>query len=114
MKLTGCTSISLVSHVYMSAAHCEQYRILFHIKMRDIVQKKVDRSILGFTFNWDIIHNSNILINTITPTRSTLKINVIDGSHSDIPLCCCYMNINDPLQQHVCGITHYSVHELHL
>ena len=24
------------------------------------------------------------------------------------------MNINDPLQQHVCGITNYSVHELHL
>ena len=51
MKLTGCcTSISFVSHVYMSTAYCEQYRILFHIKMRDIVQNKVDRSIIGFIF----------------------------------------------------------------
>ena len=63
----------------------EQYRTLFHIKMRDIVQNKVDRSIFGFTLYCDIIHNI-ILTNTITP-RSTLKRNVIDGSHSDKPLC---------------------------
>ena len=70
----------------MSAAHCEQYRILFYIKMRDIVQNKVDRSILGFILHCDIIHNNNILTNTITP-RSILKRNIIDGSHSDMQLC---------------------------
>jgi len=62
MKLTGCcTSVSLVFHVYVSAAYCEQYRILFHIKMRDIVQNKVDPSMFWFTLYCDIIHNNNIL-----------------------------------------------------
>jgi hypothetical protein len=57
MKLIGCcTSISVVSHVNMSAAYCEQYRILFHIKMRDIVQNKVDRSIIGFTLYCDTVY----------------------------------------------------------
>jgi hypothetical protein len=64
-------------------------------------------------FSTEIIHNNNILTNTIT-SRSTLKRNVINGSHSDMPLYVDYMNINDPLQQYVCGITNYSVHELHL
>ena len=103
MKLMGCcTFISLVSHVYMSAAYSEQYIILFHITMRDILQNKVDRSIIGFTlycdtvykviahihrlvminFSTEIIHNNNILTNTIT-SMSTLKRNVTDGSHSD-------------------------------
>ena len=40
----------------MSAAYCEQYRILFHIKMRDIVQNKVDRSIIGFTLYCDTVY----------------------------------------------------------
>ena len=86
----------------MSAAYSEQYIILFHITMRDILQNKVDRSIIGFTlycdtvykvidhihrlvminFSTEIIHNNNILTNTIT-SRSTLKRNVTDGSHSD-------------------------------
>ena len=63
-------------------------------------------------FSIEIIHNNNILTNTIT-SRSTLKRNVINGSHSDMPLYVDYMNINDPLKQYVCGITNYSVHELH-
>ena len=112
MKPTGCTSVSLVFNVYMSAAYCEQYRILFHIKMRDIVQNKVDGSIFWFTLYCDIIHNNNILTK-YNSTRSTLKRNVIDGSHFDI-LNVDYMNINDPIQQPVCGITYYSVHGLHL
>ena len=63
MKLIGCcTSISLVSHVYMSAAYCEQYRILFHIKMRDIVQNKVDRSIIGFTLYCDTVYKVNEIL----------------------------------------------------
>ena len=37
----------------MSAAYCEQYKILFHIKMRDIVQNKVDRSIIEFSLYCD-------------------------------------------------------------
>ena len=134
MKLMGCcTFISLVSHVYMSAAYSEQYIILFHITMRDILQNNVDRSIIGFTlycdtvykviahihrlvminFSTEIIHNNNILTNTIT-SRSTLK----KKCHWWFTLwSIChyfdYMNIN-PFQQHVCGITNYSVHELHL
>ena len=103
MKLMGCCTFnSPVSHVYMSAAYSEQYIILFHITMRDILQNKVDRSSIGFTlycdtvykviahihilvminFSTEIIHNNNILTNTIT-SRSTLKRNVTDGSHSD-------------------------------
>ena len=109
MKPTGCcTSVSLVFHVYMSAAYCEQYSILFHIKMRNIVQNKVVPSILWFTLYCDIIHNNNILTK-YNYTRSTLKINVIDGSHFDI------LNVDyNPIQQPVCGITNYSVHGLHL
>ena len=80
--------------------------------MRDIVQNKVDRSIFWFTLYCDIIHNNNILTK-YNSTRSTLKRNVIDGSHFDI-LNADYMNINDTIQQPVCGITNYSVHGLHL
>ena len=48
LKLMGCcTFISLVSHVYMSAAYSEQYIILFHITMRDILQNKLIAVLLG-------------------------------------------------------------------
>ena len=87
MKLTGCcTSVSLVFHIYVSAAHCEHYRILFHIKMRDIVQTKLIAVYWGLLCTGILFTINNILTNTITP-RSNLKRIVIDGSHSDIPLC---------------------------
>ena len=77
------------------------YNIISHYNARHST-KQVDRSIIGFTlycdtvykviahihrlvminFSTGIIHNNNILTNTIT-SRSTLKRNVTDGSHSD-------------------------------